>query len=119
MNGCGIAYELTPNRNGWEGAVIHQFAGPPNDGQNPYGGLISDAGGDLYGVTEVGGAYGQGTVYELSLSGSAWTETILHNFFANTNDGGYPVGGLVIDTAGNLYGGTKGGGAKARVLPLD
>lgn len=70
--------------------------------------MIADSAGNLYGTTYAGGANGKGTVFKIAPDG---TETILHAFGANATDGQNPVGGLVVDSAGNLYGTTVGGGA--------
>lgn len=89
--------------------VIHAF-NSPTDGVIPEGTLIFDTAGNLYGTTVGGGAYGGGTVFELSLDGNgSWNETILHSFQANT-DGEEPVAGVVMDAQGNLYGTTQQGG---------
>jgi uncharacterized repeat protein (TIGR03803 family) len=64
-----------------------------------------DSGGNLYGTTFEGGAYGVGIVFELSPSESIWTETVLW-IFGGAGDGRYPWGGLVQDLNGNLYGTT-------------
>jgi uncharacterized repeat protein (TIGR03803 family) len=86
--------------------VLYSFAGTP-DGADPYGGLVRDAAGNLYGTTIFGGtAGGFGTVFKLDPSGKL---TLLHSF-AGTPDGEDPYGGLVLDTAGNLYGTTRYGG---------
>ena len=85
--------------------VLYSFGGSP-DGASPYGGLISDSAGNLYGTTVYGGA-GAGTVFKLSPSG---TETVLYSFTGGS-DGAYPYAGLIADSAGNLYGTTFGGGA--------
>jgi len=116
---CGLAY-------GQQYRVIWSFGGAPNDGGQPPEGLIADKAGNLYGTTLVGGnsaancpnpAYlGCGTVYELSPSGDGtWTETILYQFCLNGQpnncpDGWWPFAGLVMDTSGNFYGTTTGGG---------
>ncbi len=95
--------------------VLHSF-GSSGDGALPYGPPLL-AGGNLYGVTITGGTgmcsdYGCGMVYELSPSGEGqWTESAVHDF---TNQGGYgtgPVGNLVADPEGDLYGTTVGFGA--------
>ncbi len=89
--------------------VLHSF-GNGKDGTLPYAGLIFDANGNLYGTTEFGGIHGFGTAFELSPKGDGgWTETVLHSF-GNGTDGTYPLGGLIFDTAGNLYGTTYEGG---------
>ena len=84
--------------------VLHSFAGR----QQPNGRLIMDSAGDLYGTTTGGGANNGGTVFKISPNG---TETILHAFAGGTTDGAEPEGGVIMDSAGNLYGTTAGGGA--------
>jgi uncharacterized repeat protein (TIGR03803 family) len=93
-------------------SVLYRFDGH-HDGVNPIGGVIRDAGGNLYGTTLYGGTSNAGTVYELD---SAGTETILYNFTGGA-DGGNPVTGLSRDSDGNLYGTTgEGGNANMGVL---
>lgn len=100
----GTAYELIPISTGWTFKLIHIFQ-VFNDGENPYGNLIVDSSGNLYGTTVYGGSYYDGTVYELSPSGSIWTISLLYNF-QNGIDGGHPSSGVIIDNSGNLYGAT-------------
>jgi uncharacterized repeat protein (TIGR03803 family) len=88
--------------------VLYAFTGGV-DGNSPYAGVIFDPAGNLYGVTEFGGLYGKGTVFQLTPSGGAWTETVLYNFTGGA-DGYDPIGGLAIDEAGSLYGTAAGGG---------
>jgi uncharacterized repeat protein (TIGR03803 family) len=92
-------------------AVLHAFRSGGGDGLAPYGRLISDAEGNLYGTTAFGGTSGTGIVFELTKSQApgGWTETILYNF-AGGSDGSQPWGGLIFDSAGNLYGTTFLGG---------
>ena len=79
------------------------------DGRNPYGPVVRDSAGNLYGTT-VGGGGLNGAVWELSPSlGGTWTETVLHTFTGGP-DGASPMGGLVLDSAGNLYGTASTGG---------
>src|SRR5205814_1699511 len=82
----GTVFKLTPPANSggaWTETILYSFGGG-NDGVNPYGGLIFDESGALYGTTYFGGgSYYAGTVFKLtppSTSGGAWTETILHTF---------------------------------------
>jgi uncharacterized repeat protein (TIGR03803 family) len=103
--GCGVVYELSPSGGGWTETVIHNFTSG-NDGSFPSG-LVSDANGNLYGLTEYGGSSNMGVLYELTPSGGGWTETIPHNF--QTSDGSYPAGTLVMDRTGSLYGVATGG----------
>lgn len=89
------------------------FAFPPSGsgGNTPAGGLISDAAGNLYGVTAAGGADQNGTVFKLSLENGAWEETVVYSFKGQLyHDGGGPASALLLDKAGNLYGTTAGGG---------
>ena len=95
--------------------VLHRFRG--NDGEFPYyGNLILDTAGNLYGTTYSGGdyaggcGYGCGTVFKLTRANGKWTETVLHEFQDNGQDGYFPIGNLAIDAAGNLYGTTTEGG---------
>ncbi len=98
----GTVFKVTSN--GTE-TVLYSFTGGA-DGGIPYGGLVLDSNGNLYGTTHSGGAYYGGTVFELTSTGS---ETVLHSF-GNGHDGQYPYAGLVRDSNGNLYGTTMNGG---------
>jgi len=71
--------------------------------------VIFDSPGNLYGTTQNGGAYDAGTVFKLSPSGSGWVIQTLYTFQGG-NDGQFPVGGLIFDGFGNLYGTTTGAG---------
>jgi uncharacterized repeat protein (TIGR03803 family) len=102
--------------------TLHNFAGYPADGAQPYAGLLRDASGNLYGTTVDGGpstncgGYGCGTVFKIDPSG---TLTLLHSF--SGNDGASPYGGLTLDSSGNLYGTTYYGGSSGQgtVFKLD
>src|SRR5580658_9211707 len=111
----GTVFELTPNAGGgWTELVLHSF-NPNNtkDGASPFGGLVIDASGNLYGTTELStGSNGAGTVFEMvAQAGGGWKEKILHTFTANSAGGQYPESTLILDTAGNLYGTTSYGGS--------
>src|SRR5208282_5099480 len=96
-------------------SILWSFGTAANGGA-PLGGLISDTAGNLYGTTFSGGTNDllpDGTVFELtppSTSGGGWTESILWSFGVTATDGRYPFGGLISDSAGNLYGTTQQGG---------
>ena len=61
----GTVYKMTPNADGtWTFSVIYVFSGP--DGGASLGGLLTDAAGNLYGSSVVGGTYGYGTVFEIT-----------------------------------------------------
>lgn len=105
--GCGVIFKL--DTTGHE-TVLHSFTGV--DGSNPFGGLLRDTAGNLYGTTGSGGglacphAGGCGVVFKLDTTGK---ETVLHSFTGRA-DGWDPVGGLLKDSTGNLYGTTSYGG---------
>ncbi len=97
-SGYGTVFEVS--KSGKE-TVLHSFAGAPSDGKYPlYTSLLMDAKGNLYGVTEEGGASSYGLVYQLSKKRKL---TVLHSF-AGATDGCYPLGTPAMDKTGNLYG---------------
>jgi uncharacterized repeat protein (TIGR03803 family) len=106
----------TPSAQAQTYTVLYNFAGSP-DGANPFAGLVRDAAGNLYGTTYTGASSGYGTVFKVDSSGA---ETVLYSFTGGT-DGGSPVGGVVRDNAGNLYGTTQYGGSSGNgvVFKLD
>ena len=118
--GCGGSYygtvfELTPPispATHWTEKQLHCFSG--FNGGFPTSSLIFDASGNLYGTTSSEGAHGYGVVFELTPPtppATQWTQRILHSFKDNGTDGVYPHAGLILDSSGNLYGTTLGGGA--------
>jgi hypothetical protein len=114
----GTVFELSPSSSGeWKETVLYNFNTSNGDGYGPLGGVTFDTAGNLYGTTEVGGAYqtgncsggGCGTVYKLSPNGTGgWTESILFSF--NGTTGNNPLGNFAVDASGNLYGVTLNGG---------
>jgi uncharacterized repeat protein (TIGR03803 family) len=107
--GMGAVFQLAPaTGGGWIEHVLFSFNG--TDGQLGWDKLIFDSHGNLFSTSGIGGAYGQGVIYELSHPGGVWTETVLHDFGSGT-DGAQPQGGLIFDHDGNLYGMTTYGGA--------
>jgi uncharacterized repeat protein (TIGR03803 family) len=103
--GQGAVFELSPTG---EERLLYSFGGQASDGINVYGNLVLDRKGNIYGTTFAGGLYGQGTVFELTPTGE---EKVLYTFGSQAGDGNTPLGDLVFDTAGNLYGVTAYGGA--------
>jgi len=91
--------------------VLHTFSGG-SDGNQPYAGLIFDPAGNLYGTTQFGGTHAQGTVFRLTHTSTGWREKVLHSF-AGGSDGAVPIGGVIMDGSGNLYGTTSSGGDAA------
>jgi len=118
-NQDGVVYELSPSGGGWTESVLYSFTGK-QDGSNPYSGVIFDQAGNLYGTNTTGlDAYGR--VYQLTPSGPPWIEHSLYGFTGG-NDGAYPVGGVIFDQSGNLYGTTNsiaygGGGTIFELKP--
>jgi uncharacterized repeat protein (TIGR03803 family) len=112
-SGAGIVFKLTPPPSGqtaWIEKILYSFSGG-SDGGTPSGGLLINSTGDLYGMTSAGGL-GFGTIYRLShpaIAGSSWTETVLYTF-SGGSDGANPLGNLVFDTLGALYGTASSGG---------
>jgi uncharacterized repeat protein (TIGR03803 family) len=109
----GTVFELMRKTDGtWTKKTLHNF-GNGEDGYNPVASLTFDAAGNLYGTTNLGGAYDYGTVFELSPTADGdWTEKVLHSFNNNNGeDGYYPLANVIFDSAGNLYGTTQMGGA--------
>ena len=111
-SGYGTVFKVTST--GTE-TVLYSFAGPPYggfgaDGAYPTAGLVVDGSGNLYGTTSSGGVNSTGTVFEVTPAG---VETVLYSFCSQTNcaDGAYPMAGLIMDSAGNLYGTTASAGA--------
>jgi len=106
--GYGTVFELVNSSGTYAETVLYSFADKP-DGAYPKAGLIMDSSGNLFGTTYFGGTYNFGAVFELVKSSGTYTETVLYSFAANA-DGAYPQAGLLMDTAGNLYGTTSQGG---------
>jgi len=123
--GCGTVYEFSPPQKkggAWTYAILYSFKGG-KDGYNPYGDLVFDNAGNIYGATYFGGGKGTtcdpgyyqycGTVFKLSPpknKGGKWTEHVLHSFAGGSDDGANPNGGLVLDSEGAIYGTTAAGG---------
>ncbi len=102
---CGTVFELTPSHGSWTESLLYRFTGG-TDGGVPEAGLTLDAAQNLYGTTLTGGL-GAGTVFEMTPSGSGWTESVL----SSLSDATFPRGDLIFDPAGNLYGTTEYGGS--------
>jgi uncharacterized repeat protein (TIGR03803 family) len=118
--GKGTVFELNPGTNGtWTEKVLYSFDG--KHGSNPSAGVISDAVGNLYGEATSGGDGNSGVVFELTPKGDgSWAYSTLRSFHGP--DGNGPSYGLILDTAGNLYGttwagGTYGNGTVFEVMP--
>ena len=117
--GCGLIFKLTHNSSGqWTEHVLYTFQNPSN-GAQPWGPLVFDANGNLYGTTYYGGdtscydgfLAGCGVVFELSHGSSgSWVENVLFTFTQQPYTLAHPISGVILDTNGNLYGVASGGG---------
>ena len=106
----GTVFQLTPSQYGWNESLLYQFNSAGDSGANPSGNMLLDRAGNLYGTTSYDGTYGCGTAYELMPTGGSWILSVLYSFSGGTGACG-PIGGLITDGAGNLYGTTAGTGA--------
>jgi uncharacterized repeat protein (TIGR03803 family) len=103
---AGIASMQSANAQSYKETVLYRFTGLGNDGANPYGGVVQDSQGNLYGTTQFGGKYNEGTVFKLNKSGHA---IVLHSFVPSPEGWGAGTD-LMLDSAGTLYGTTYWGG---------
>jgi uncharacterized repeat protein (TIGR03803 family) len=109
VNQKGTVFEMKQHQGTWVLKTLYAFTDTP-DGALPYGGLIWDKAGNLYGTTYYAGTNDFGTVYKLTRSNGTWTERVLYSFKGG-RDGGSPISTLVSDAKGNLYGTTSDGGS--------
>lgn len=113
--GCGTVFEMLLEKGGtWKFRRLYSFPGTGTAPYAPYGNLVFDATGNLYGTSSGGGENQLGAVYKLTPGANGvWTETTIHSFAGiKAGDGAYPYSGLAEDAAGNLYGTTTEGGAR-------
>jgi uncharacterized repeat protein (TIGR03803 family) len=114
--GYGTVFRLQPPRNAcrtflcpWTETVLYSFTNGSDGGSPQYGDLAFDRAGNIYGTASTGGTSRDGVVFKLTRSGNDWTESVVWSFsFA---DGVAPLGGVIFDNAGNLYGTTSSGGS--------
>ena len=127
LTGSGVVYKLQPPPTAcksvlcyWSFGFIYAFGAPgadrsfpgaENDGKYPSGNLAVDSANHFYGTTQAGGDFSAGTVFEMARIRGDWTETVLYDF-AGGQDGSQPSDGVVLDSAGNLYGTTPFGGSQ-------
>jgi len=118
----GYVFQLTPSGGSWMSRVLHEFN--PESGEDcnaPGGGVVLDAAGNLYGTANTGCVGNNGGVWEVSRSGSGWTESIVRSF-NNLTDGNGSMAGLTPDGHGNFFGttydlGPAGGGTVFELTP--
>ena len=116
--GCGTVFRISPSGSY---TTLYSFAGSPDDGAEPYAGLVQGSDSNFYGTTKyggtagTGGTNGYGTVFRISPSG---THTTLYSFSGYPTDGSYPQAGLAQGSDSNFYGTTKYGGTNYDVAGL-
>ncbi len=104
--GLGTVFKINPDGSGY--ALLHTFTGSSfGDGDNPMGSLVT-WGGELYGMTQIGGTSDKGAIFKIHPDGSGYT--LLYSFAGGSGDGRLPRGSLV-ETGGALFGMTYSGGA--------
>ncbi len=106
-NNDGTVFEIAKTAGGYASTPTTLVSFNGSDGASPRGSLIADASGDLFGTTELGGANGDGTVFEIAktAAGYASTPTTLVSF--DGADGAHPTAGLIADANGDLFGTTE------------
>ena len=119
-NGGGTVFEMSPAGGGWTFNTIYALSGFTAGG--PQSALTLDAAGNLYGTTQFDGQFNAGQVFKLTPSGDSWTYTDLYDFYVNNDEGIYPIGGVTLDSNGNLYGtasqsGANGAGSVWEITP--
>jgi uncharacterized repeat protein (TIGR03803 family) len=121
LNSQGLAFKIASVAGGgFRETDLYNFGASSTDAMQPWGPLTLDASGNLYGVSLLGGASGNGTAYKLTPPAGgigAWTNTVLYSFPGGSG-GCQPEGNLIMDKAGRLYGQTTdcGGTARSGVL---
>jgi uncharacterized repeat protein (TIGR03803 family) len=131
-NGGGAVFELSPSSGGWTETLLYSFCPQPDglicpDGDSPEAGVTFDKSGNLYGTTAFGGSNkyrGGGVVFKLSPGSNGWAENVLYGFLTPSGHyGGYLLGDVTLDSAGNVYstgneGGEYGQGVVFRLTPI-
>src|SRR5258708_1015933 len=103
LAGNGMVFELSPETNGvWNENILHAFAAG-SDGAYPWGGLLLDSSGNVYGTIHGYLSYAVSGIFQLTLSSNSWSNTLLYDVYSGP--------GLVFDKSGNLYGSMGGGTA--------
>jgi len=105
--GCGVAYQLSPSNGGWSQTMLYQFS--TGSIATPFGGVIMDSSGDLYGTAEAGGL-NWGGIYQLTPGDGSWSQTVIYQFMGQ-DDGCAARAGLLADGAGNFFGATEACGS--------
>jgi uncharacterized repeat protein (TIGR03803 family) len=116
VNSEGLAFKIAPLAGGgFRETTLSNFGPTATDAMQPWGPLTLDSSGNLYGLSLLGGASGNGTAYKLTppAGGSGtWSNTVLYSFPGGSG-GCQPEGNLILDKAGKLYGQTTSCGGTA------
>lgn len=113
---CAAFFLLAPARAASKERILYTFE--IRSGAHPWGTLVFDSAGNLYGTTQAGGIItcgpdgrgGCGSVFQLAPQpDGTWKQIVLYRFAGGT-DGAEPYAGVIFDAAGNLYGTTAAGG---------
>jgi hypothetical protein len=106
--GYGTVFEIANSGGVYASSPTTLVSFDSTTGAVPEAGLIADANGNLFGTTNVGGAYGYGTVFEIAKTSSGYASTPSTLISFNGIDGAYPPSGLIADANGDLFGTTAG-----------
>ena len=107
----GTVFELVKTPGGYDKSLITLVSFDFTNGAAPLAGLIADAGGNLIGTTSRGGAYGQGTIFEIIKNPHGYARSPITLVSFDPTHGAAPAAGVIADTSGNLFGTTSEGGA--------
>jgi uncharacterized repeat protein (TIGR03803 family) len=110
-SGYGTVFEIAKTDTGYASAPATLVSFNSGNGANPYSGLIADANGDLFGTTEARGASGYGTVFEIAKTNTGYASAPITLVSFNNGNGANPIGSLIADANGDLFGTTEDGGA--------
>jgi len=103
----GTVFELAKANGSWTESILYNFTGG-KDGGVPSAAPVMDRNGNLFGTAFNGGTNGYGTVFQLTPSAGAWTETVLYSFTGG-DDGAFPLGSLLLDGTVLIGTATEGG----------
>jgi len=105
QGGPGVIFSMNPD--GSDLTILHSFTGTDGDGENPMSSMTL-VGSTLFGTTEHGGAYGDGTIFSINVDGTGYK--VLYSFGASGTDGQDPIAGLTL-AGSTLFGTTVNGGS--------
>ena len=109
-NNDGTVFEIAKTAGGYASTPTTLVSFNGSDGASPVGSLLPDASGDLFGTTELGGANGDGTVFEIAKTAGGYASTPATLVSFDGADGSHPLAGLIADANGDLFGTTLAGG---------